>query len=142
MDRVVAYPRHVLGAEYSFELSVGPKLAPESSLRSVSISVMSAIEIIWKNGDKRSVFSPTPLDEYVWREDLTYSWELLEDVTTEDEFTTQYVINMTSQTWLDSTWMDRSIWWHLVVVVVPKTFQIRVLRIFCREAFFIWNHIS
>ena len=109
-----------MNADYGIEISIAPKLSPESSIRSATVSLLNAIEIIWKNADKRSVFTPTPLDEYVWREDNTYNWTLLADATSEDEYTHQYVLNVTSQKWLDESWMDRSVWWHFVVVIVYK----------------------
>ena len=36
---------------------------------------------------------------------------------------TGYIVNMTSQTWLTSQDSDRSIWWHILVVIVPKKIQ-------------------
>lgn len=38
----------------------------------------------------------------------------------EDEYTQTYVLNVTSQTWLSDDVMDRSIWWHYAVLIVPK----------------------
>jgi PhoPQ-activated pathogenicity-related protein len=36
-----------------------------------------------------------------------------------------HVLNMTSQTWMDDSFSDRSIWWHYVVVVRPTgSFQV------------------
>ena len=46
------------------------------------------------------------------------------DLETEDEYTNTYVLNVTSQTWLDEGVMNRPIWWHYAVVIVPK--QIRI----------------
>lgn len=58
-----------------------------------------------------------PDDHYTWNDtgvrlggislDLTKRW-------------TGYVLNMTSQKWLDETKVSRSIWWHTLVVIVPS----------------------
>jgi hypothetical protein len=47
----------------------------------------------------------------------------MEDYTIEDEYTTTYLINMTSQQWLDNSILDRSVWWHYNVIVVPKVIK-------------------
>ena len=119
------WAKNILAAEYSYEISIanGP-LVPEADLRSVSTALLSALEIIWKNGDKRAVFIPTALDEYVWREDNTYEWYVMEELTIEDDYTTTYVLNMTSLTWLDESIHDKPVWWHYTVVVVPKQIQV------------------
>ena len=97
------WARKELGAEYSYEISLSDeKIVKETEIRLFSTVLMDAVEILWRNGDKRAVFTPTPLDEYVWREDLTYDWTILEDLTISDEFTTTYVLNMTSGTWLSA----------------------------------------
>lgn len=36
---------------------------------------------------------------------------------------TGYVLNMTSQKWLDESIVTRPIWWHILVVVVPDNVQ-------------------
>ena len=96
-------------------------------LRTVSSALIGAMEVIWKNADKRVVFTPTELDDYVWRPDDNYTWHVMEELTIEDDYTTTYVLNMTSQQWLDDSWMDRPIWWHYTIVIVPK---VKVLKIF------------
>ena len=32
---------------------------------------------------------------------------------------TAYILNMTSQTWLNAATVSRSVWWHFMMVVVP-----------------------
>ena len=33
---------------------------------------------------------------------------------------TGFILNMTSQTWLTKDDSDRSVWWHILVVIIPK----------------------
>lgn len=60
----------------------------------------------------------TPLDDYVHAPDSHYGW-----VDTGKTFSGPgykgHILNMTSQQWLSSDIVDRSIWWHYVVVIVP-----------------------
>jgi len=64
------------------------------------------------------------LNEYVYREDNSLSWTLLDQRLEVDDYEgrggwTGYYINMTSQTWLSPEEVSRSQWWHILVVVVP-----------------------
>jgi PhoPQ-activated pathogenicity-related protein len=72
-----------------------------------------------------ALVASTPLDDYVWAEDPHYSWydtgltlhgKSLKDGTT----WMGYVLNMTSQKWLDETITTRPLWWHILVVIVPE----------------------
>ncbi len=36
-----------------------------------------------------------------------------------NEFFDEYIINMTSQTWLTANDSDRSVWWHYLAIIVP-----------------------
>jgi len=94
----------------------------EELQRSNAVELLSATEIMWKNADKRATFEKTPLDNYVWQKDDAYSWEQVEGAIFEDEWTISYVINSTSQVWLNSTILNEYVWWHLNVVILPKTF--------------------
>ena len=47
-------------------------LTPSSALESSSLALLAAVEVAWKNADKRDTFKTTPLDDYVWRRDDTY----------------------------------------------------------------------
>ena len=55
----------------------------------------------------------------------------LKDLETEDEYTRTYVLNVTSQMWLNDSIMDRPIWWHYAVLIVPKVKLISTLYTFC-----------
>jgi len=74
-----------------------------------------------------SVFG-TALDDYVWAHDDHYGW-VDTGVVLEGKSRPRgnfpgrswkgYVLNMTSQQWLDESIVSRSIWWHMLVVIVP-----------------------
>ncbi|ELU12570.1 hypothetical protein CAPTEDRAFT_201616 [Capitella teleta] len=58
-----------------------------------------------------------PLFEYVQRPDDSFAFEEIETYQ-EDDYVV-HVLNMTSQTWMDDSFSDRSVWWHYVVIVRP-----------------------
>jgi PhoPQ-activated pathogenicity-related protein len=59
------------------------------------------------------------LDEYVNAEDSSYSYYVLETYDEDPDFTV-FVLNMTSQTWLDDSWSDSPTWWHYLSIFIPK----------------------
>lgn len=61
---------------------------------------------------------PTALDEYVAKEDPTYSWRI--EKTVEGIGMTTTVIHLKSQTWRTKEEVDRPVWEHWLVVTVPK----------------------
>ena len=75
--------------------------------------------------------SATPLDDYVSKPDEHYGWFDTNDTITGMAFGgTGYVLNVTSQKWLDETQAyirgRNSVWTHQVVVIIPKgTLEIR-----------------
>lgn len=59
----------------------------------------------------------TPLDDYVNEPDPHYNYTL---ITIQQEVGFKvYVINMTSQKWMDETYVKSPIWWHYVNLIVP-----------------------
>ncbi|XP_072027744.1 autocrine proliferation repressor protein A-like [Amphiura filiformis] len=68
--------------------------------------------------------SSTALDDYVNAADSSYDYTILEDYTRriDGQYTT-YVVNMTSQTWLDKTLVSRSIWWHYLAITIPDNIK-------------------
>jgi PhoPQ-activated pathogenicity-related protein len=60
----------------------------------------------------------TALDRYVARPDASYAWSLAHQTSADD--TTQYVIDMTSQTWRSEKDVNRPVWKHALIVVKPK----------------------
>ena len=73
------------------------------------------------------------MDDYVWAKDENYGWvDMGEDwvlhghawLYERDHTWTGYVLNMTSQKWLNDEDYSpnsegKSIWWHMMVVIVP-----------------------
>lgn len=60
----------------------------------------------------------TPLDDYVNEPDPHYNYTL---ITTQQEVDFKvYIINMTSQKWMDETYVKSPIWWHYVSLIVPE----------------------
>lgn len=60
--------------------------------------------------------SSTPLDDYVYRPDPTYNYEILE--TFPGPGYTVYNLNMTSQTWKPDL-QSQPVWWHYLTITVP-----------------------
>ena len=59
----------------------------------------------------------TPLDDYVNQPDPHYGYTLL--TTYKEDGYTLYVLNFTSQKWLDETVTTKPIWWHFLCISVP-----------------------
>lgn len=65
----------------------------------------------------RAVENLTPLDEYVAAPDDNYQWELRH--THEGDGWKGHVIHLVSQSWLTPDIVDRNLWEHWLVVMVP-----------------------
>ena len=73
----------------------------------------------------------TPLDEYVWREDNTFSWSLVSDEIYSDpqgDGDVRFVVlNVTTQSWLTPETFTRDhdchVWWHFVHLSIPLTWE-------------------
>lgn len=65
----------------------------------------------------RATENLTPLDEYVAAPDDSYRWELKH--THEGDGWNGYVIHLVSQSWLTPEIVDRTLWEHWLVVLVP-----------------------
>ena len=59
----------------------------------------------------------TPLDDYVNTPDPHYNYELIKTYTMVGY--KLYVLNMTSQKWMDETYVVNPIWWHYLVITIP-----------------------
>ena len=64
----------------------------------------------------------TPLDDYVNQPDDHYKFELLK--THDMNGYKLYILNLTSQKWLDETIVSNPIWWHFLCITIPD----KVLR--------------
>ena len=60
----------------------------------------------------------TALDRYVKKPDNTYAWKVLNKV--EAAGTTQFVVELVSQTWRNSAEVNRPVWKHWLVVTKPN----------------------
>ena len=62
------------------------------------------------------------LHNYVHTPDPAYKYSDTGRRISEKQWT-GYILNMTSQTWLTKHDSDRSVWWHILVVIIPKKIQ-------------------
>ncbi len=65
----------------------------------------------------RATENLTPLDEYVFAPDPSFRWELRH--THEGDGWNGHVLYLASQTWLTEEEVDRTLWEHWLVVIVP-----------------------
>jgi len=65
----------------------------------------------------------TALDEYVHRDDGMFSWSVLTSYRFDNDSCTVYILNMTSQRYMDDSFTSRSIWWHYMGVAVPDVIK-------------------
>ncbi|CAF4033406.1 unnamed protein product, partial [Rotaria sordida] len=63
-------------------------------------------------------YQATPLDDYVNAPDPYFSWTIIE--TYEEPDYKLYIVNLTSQKWIDETFSSRPIWWHYLCITVPN----------------------
>src|SRR5262245_50075491 len=59
----------------------------------------------------------TALDRYVAKPDPTYSWKVVRTV--EGNPSTQYIVDLKSQTWRTEKDVDRPVWQHWLTIVKP-----------------------
>ena len=65
----------------------------------------------------REIKHPTGLDKYVFAPDASFTYELANEIA--ENGVTQYVLDMTSQTWRDLTEVNRTRWQHWVSIYIP-----------------------
>jgi hypothetical protein len=88
-----------------------------------------------------SITSSTPLDDYVNTPDPNFSWKLIQTYPSSTD--TVYILNMTSQQWLNcniktmksafinrvsycfclASYSSQPIWWHYMIITVPKVIK-------------------
>jgi len=61
----------------------------------------------------------TALDEYVAKPDPNYNFHLVNSIPGADQ--TTFILEMTSQAWLTTNEVDRTLWKHWVIIVKPDT---------------------
>eukprot|EP01084_Bolivina_argentea_P063145 115333_1 len=67
-------------------------------------------------------YCQTPLDDFIAANDGYYSWKptgIHETGNNSAGEYDMYLINMTSQMWLNSTYVNRPIWWHYLWIIMP-----------------------
>lgn len=69
------------------------------------------------NAQQPSQFQRTALDDYIEKEDATYSWQV--EKTTKSNGLTTAVIKLKTQTWRTEKDVDRPVWEHWLVVTIP-----------------------
>jgi PhoPQ-activated pathogenicity-related protein len=70
----------------------------------------------------------TALDRYVAAPDPSYSWKL--DSSTSQFGVTAHAIDMVSQTWLTTNEVNRTVWRHWLVVVMPEKVEFNTAFLF------------
>ena len=74
-----------------------------------------------------AIVKANELDDYVSAEDPNYGWRHVEELKFKSLYGgTGYVLNVTSQKWLDKSLVwgpDGDLWTHQVVVIVPKNLK-------------------
>lgn len=70
----------------------------------------------------------TALDDYIDKQDDSYSWRLAE--TREESDHTLFAIELTSQTWRTAAEVDRPVWKHWLMVVRPKQVESKTAMLF------------
>jgi PhoPQ-activated pathogenicity-related protein len=64
--------------------------------------------------------APSLLSDYVEKPDSSYSWRNTGVVSEQPDYTA-YLLNMTSQTWLQANQSNRQVWTHQLMVFVPHS---------------------
>jgi PhoPQ-activated pathogenicity-related protein len=90
--------------------------------RVLRVSLMFVIVVLHGSDSLRAAEPASPartaLDDYVEKEDDTFSWKVIHTESTDD--TRTFVMDMNSQTWRTGEEVDRTVWQHWITVVVPK----------------------
>lgn len=89
------------------------------TLRNLLFSYLAIVSVAGSvSAQQLLVPTQTALDEYVAKEDTSYSWRV--EKTVEGLGLTTTVIHLKSQTWRTKEEVDRPLWEHWLVVTVPK----------------------
>jgi PhoPQ-activated pathogenicity-related protein len=66
---------------------------------------------------------PTALDRYVHLDDGFFTWSEIGQYRFDDDNVTVYLLNMTSQKWMDETVTNHPVWWHMMGVGIPDVIR-------------------
>jgi len=86
-----------------------PATAPEPVVK--PSGPITTVELPPNEGD-------TALDRYIKAKDDSYKWEFVSR--TDTPLGTQFILELTSQTWLRADEVDRPVWKHWLLIAVPK----------------------
>jgi PhoPQ-activated pathogenicity-related protein len=72
----------------------------------------------------------TPLDDYVWRDNDAYEFKTVAiyDHRFQKRPVRTIVVNMTSQHWLTTDEVSRTLWWHEMAITIPYDFDQTMAR--------------
>lgn len=101
------------------------------SSHSSGVGVMAGVGLmvvlVLAGAVSHGVAEGTPLDEYVWLPDASYEWQVVG--TKRGDGYTQHTLELTSQTWLTTREVDRPVWRHWLLIVVPDTVRHRTVAL-------------
>lgn len=87
-------------------------------MKTINFLVLALILIFANELEICSLVEATPLDDYVKAPDSHYNWTLLKTYQMNEY--NLYILNLTSQKWLDETVTNNPIWWHYLTISVPN----------------------
>src|SRR3989454_4830378 len=88
-----------------------------STLTFTAALFLSAVALLASSPDRTRLSSQTALDRYVAAPDTNYKWHLVNTV--RGEGYTTYFVDMTSQAWLTTNEVNRTLWQHWLTIVKP-----------------------
>src|SRR6266487_2106354 len=88
-----------------------------SALTFTATLFLSAVALLAPSADRTRLSSQTALDRYVAAPDPNYKWHLVNTVPGEGY--TTYIVDMTSQAWLTTNEVNRTLWQHWLTIVKP-----------------------
>ena len=90
-------------------------------MRSFSHAFLLLLLPLTALAEPRPVKTKTPLDSYIAKADATYRYEVAK--TLKEATHTSYIVRMRSQTWSKASEVDRVVWEHDLLIVVPHKVQ-------------------
>src|SRR5436190_21251468 len=92
-------------------------LSLRTSLTFAAALFLSSLALLASDADRTRLSSQTALDRYVAAPDTNYTWRLVQTV--RGEGYTTYIVDMTSQVWLTTNEVNRTLWQHWLTIVKP-----------------------